>query len=383
MRTIAILGSTGSIGTQALDIISANPDEFSVAGLTAHSNIGKLKEQIDAFKPKAVAVMEREKAEVLAEEIDYAVPVLAGLAGIHSIATMQETDAVINSLVGSVGVTPTLKALDAGKRVCLANKETLVAAGGIVMQKAQQREAELLPIDSEHSAIFQCMRGVDDGEVRKLILTCSGGAFRDKSIGEMRSLTAKDALMHPTWKMGSKITIDSATLMNKGFEVIEAHHLFGMAYDAIEVVKHPQSIIHSLIELNDNAVLAQLGWPDMRIPIQYALSYPDRIPSSARPFSLIDVKQLTFGEIDAKRFPCLGYALLAGKAGGTMPAVLNAANEVAVHAFLNDEISFPDISRMVKEALDSHTLIRRPDIDEILEVDMRVKNEVRNTISEQ
>ena len=269
-----------------------------------------------------------------------------------------------------------MEAVKSGKNIALANKETLVTAGDIVMDLVKKKGVDLKPIDSEHSAIFQCIQGEELTDVKRLVITCSGGAFRDKTTEEMKKLKASDALKHPNWDMGKKITIDSATLMNKGFEVIEAHMLFGMDYDNINVMIHPQSIIHSLVEFKDSSVIAQLGWPDMKLPIQYALTHPARFSNDFKSLDLVKVGKLDFKDVDYAKFPCLEYAYDAGRIGGTMPCVLNAANEIAVYAFLKDKIEYFDISRLVKEALDKHKTIKKPEIDEILETDRQVKKEV-------
>jgi 1-deoxy-D-xylulose-5-phosphate reductoisomerase len=282
---------------------------------------------------------------------------------------------VVNSLVGSIGIRPTIRAIKSGKDVALANKETLVTAGEIIMGLAREHDTLIYPVDSEHSAIFQCLHGEDHGGIERIIITCSGGAFRDRKKEELPCLLPGDALRHPSWSMGEKITIDSATLMNKGFEVIEARMLFGVDYNRIEVVIHPQSIIHSLVEFADRSVLAQLSSPDMRLPIQYALTYPDRIETGLKPLDLARIRTLTFSPPDTGRFPCLDYAYEAGRIGGTMPCVLNAANEVAVRAFLQGAIGFTDIPAIIRRKLDDHAPVTDPGIDEILELDERIKRE--------
>ncbi|MBW2979868.1 1-deoxy-D-xylulose-5-phosphate reductoisomerase [Candidatus Woesearchaeota archaeon] len=373
---ISILGSTGSIGTQALDIVRNNPG-FKVKALSCNSNIEVLKEQIEKFKPEVVAVFDEEKADLLKADI----PIYKGLNGLVKIATMQDADIVINSLVGSIGVLPTLKAAQHFKTIALANKETLVAAGSIVMDMVRKNGVRLMPIDSEHSAIFQCLNGENIDEVNKITITCSGGAFKNKTIGELENVKAADALKHPTWNMGPKITIDCATLMNKGFEVIEAHWLYNMPYGKIEVVMHPQSIVHSLVEFQDHSVIAQLGMPSMKIPIQYALSHPKRFKNNTLPqLSLTDVKNLEFKEPDFDKFPCLKYAYEAGKIGGTLPAVMNAANEVAVRLFLENKIKFLGIAKIIKAAMDGHKPVKNPGLDEILDIDKKTKKEVKESL---
>ncbi|MBI2140364.1 1-deoxy-D-xylulose-5-phosphate reductoisomerase [Candidatus Woesearchaeota archaeon] len=389
MKTLSILGSTGSIGTQALEIAREHPNEFRIVGLSCHSNIELLKKQIVEFKPEAVAVFDEEKADHLTDELKADIPVYRGMDGLLKIAQLSDADTIVNALVGSIGVLPTVKAIEAGKNIALANKETLVAAGEIVMDKARKHSVKLMPIDSEHSAIFQCLnanaadggnkmsygKAVDD--VESVTLTCSGGPFRNfKSIKDFESIKPADALKHPTWNMGAKITIDSATLMNKGFEVIEAHWLYGRDYEKIKVVVHPQSIIHSFVEFKDKSVLAQVGFPDMRIPIQYALSYPKRLANTAsKPFNPVTAKELTFSEVNNELFPCLGFAYEAGKIGGTMPCAMNAANEVAVQLFLDGKIGFLGIAEKIKKTMDVLKVVKNPELDELLELDNDIKND--------
>ena len=378
MKSLSILGSTGSIGTQTLDIARNNPDEFKIIGLTANNNIEILKKQINEFNPEAVAVMNEEKADELKKDID--INVYSGIDGIIKIATLNEADTVINSLVGSIGVKPTIEAIKSKKNIALANKETLVTAGSVVIEEVKKNNVNLMPIDSEHSAIFQCLNGENINDVNKIIITCSGGAFKNLTKQQLEKATAEDALQHPTWNMGNKITIDSATLMNKGFEVIEAHWLYNLPYEKIDVVIHPKSIIHSLVEFKDNSVLAQLGNPDMKIPIQYALSYPKRFNSDSKKLNLTEIKNLSFSEPDFELFPCLKYAYDAGKTGGTLPAVLNAANEVLVHAFLENKIKFLDIPKLINKMMDSHNVIKNPDLNQILDVDKKVKEDTKKII---
>jgi 1-deoxy-D-xylulose-5-phosphate reductoisomerase len=373
MKRVTILGSTGSIGRQTLDVIRENRESFSVAALGCGSNIDLLERQISEFDVKTVAVFDEMKAMELRARVN--VDVLSGLNGIVEAAKVDSADVVLNALVGSIGIRPTMAALEAGKNVALANKETLVSAGIPVMEAANRFGAMIFPVDSEHSAIFQCLNGENAKSVRRLILTCSGGSFRNHSREELRRVSAEDALRHPSWSMGGKITVDSATLMNKGFEVIEAKMLFGVDYDGIEVVIHPQSIIHSLVEFADYSVLAQLSLPDMRIPIQYALTYPERMEGCSRPLDLAALGELTFYSPDAERFPCIKYAIEAGRAGGSMPCVLNAANEVAVRAFLAGRIGFMEIPDIIRRKLDAHVPIANPDIDGLIELDGRVKRE--------
>ena len=378
MKNLSILGSTGSIGTQTLDIVKNNPDEFKIIGLTTNKNIDLLKKQVNEFKPEAVAVMDENKADELKKEVD--VNVYSGIDGIIKVGILNGTDTVVNSLVGSIGVKPTVEAIKNKKNIALANKETLVTAGSVVMEEVKKNNVNLMPIDSEHSAIFQCLNGENINDVNKIIITASGGPFREYTKEQLEKVTVKDALKHPTWKMGKKITIDSATLMNKGFEIIETHWLYGTDYEKIDVVVHPQSIIHSLVEFRDESVIAQLGYPNMKTPIQYALSYPKRFNSNSKKLDLIQIKNLNFEEPDFERFPCLKYAFDAGKVDGTLPAVLNAANEIAVYAFLENKIKFIDISRIIKKMIDSHNLIKNPDLNQILDIDKKIKEETEKVI---
>lgn len=378
MKKLSILGSTGSIGTQTLEVARNNASEFKIAGLSANTNIELLKKQISEFNPEAVAVMDKEKADLLKKQVD--ISVYSGIEGIVKIAKLSEADTVVNSLVGAIGVMPTIEAIKAKKDIALANKETLVVAGDIVMKEVKKAKINLMPIDSEHSAIFQCLNGESKKEVSKIIITASGGPFRTKSIEEMQKMTVNDALNHPTWSMGNKITIDSATLMNKGLEVIEAHFLYGVGYENIEVVVHPQSIVHSLVEFKDKSVMAQLGNPSMKLPIQYALSYPKRLNLEMKKLNLAEIKNLTFEEPDLERFSCLKYAYEAGKISGSMPCVMNAANEIAVPAFLDGKIGFLDIPKIIRKTMDNHNTIKKPDINRILDADKKTRGETQKII---
>ena len=378
MKYLSILGSTGSIGTQTLDIVRQFPDEFKVVGLTTNKNSELLIKQIKEFKPKAVAIMDSSKKDDLLNFSSC--QVITGIEGLNKIASLSECDTVINSLVGSIGIEPTHQAIKNKKSIALANKETLVAAGSVIMEEAKKNNVNLMPIDSEHSAIFQCLNGENTSEVEKITLTCSGGPFKNHTQEQMENIAKEDALKHPTWSMGDKITIDSATLMNKGFEIIEAHWLYNIAYERIKIVIHPQSIIHSLVEFHDKSVIAQLGLPDMKLPIQYALSYPKRFQNSSQSLDLAKIKTLEFKEPDFEMFPCLKYAYKAGKTGGTLPAVMNAANEIAVYAFLENKIKFLDIARLIKKIMDSHKSIKNPCLNKILEVDKKTKEETRKLI---
>jgi 1-deoxy-D-xylulose-5-phosphate reductoisomerase len=349
MRKILIVGSTGSIGTQALDVISRS-DSLEVAALAAHSNADLLLEQAEAFSVDRVALADPDAAALAAERWTGG-QVLGGPEGLVALITERDCDLVLNALVGSAGLGPTVAALGEGIDLALANKESLVVGGELVMALAEATGAQILPVDSEHSALFQLVEGQPAGSVDRLVLTASGGPFRGRSAAELEDVTREDALAHPTWDMGGKITVDSATLMNKGLELIEAHHLFGLAYDRIDVLVHPQSIVHSLIHLNDGASLAHLGYPDMRVPISYALHYPERADVPVPTLDLAEVGQLTFERPDVETFSCLRLAGEAAAAGGTAPCTLNAANEVAVHAFLGGEIAFPDIAAVIERAL--------------------------------
>ena len=379
MKTVSILGSTGSIGTQTLEIIRQHPDKFKIVGLTANQNTELLIKQVKEFKPLETAVMDIKKAS---EVLNFTtVQVHHGIEGLNKIATLKEADIVVNALVGSIGIEPTYNAIKSKKNVALANKETLVAAGSVIMEEAKKNNVGIIPVDSEHSAILQCIQGNSINDIKKIIITCSGGPFKNKSSGELETATVNDALNHPTWDMGNKITIDSATLMNKGFEVIEAHWLYGIPYDKIEAVIHPQSIVHSFVEFKDNSVIAQLGLPDMKIPIQYALSFPERLESYfENKLNLAKIKNLEFSEPDFEKFPCLRCAYEAGKIGGTMPAALNASNEVAVKYFLEGKIKFLDIQKIIMKVMDEHNVIQNPSLKEILEADKNVKEITKNSI---
>jgi 1-deoxy-D-xylulose-5-phosphate reductoisomerase len=381
VKAISLLGSTGSIGTQTLDIVAQNPDRFRIVGLAAGRNVEMLAAQIRTFRPQIAAICDPDALPSLREAIAGLDPqpiLLGGAAGVVEVARYGDAEAVVTGIVGCAGLLPTIAAIEAGKDIALANKETLIAGGPVVLPLVQKHNVKLLPADSEHSAIFQCLQGVPAGGLRRILLTASGGAFRDRPVEELAQVTVADALKHPNWTMGRKITIDSATLMNKGLEVIEAHFLFGADYDQIEIVIHPQSIIHSLIELQDTSVLAQLGWPDMRLPLLYALSYPDRIPTDWKKLDLVKAGDLTFREPDHQKYPCMQLAYAAGRAGGSMPAVLNAANEQAVELFLNEQITFLDIPRLIEQVCDRHQSQNRsdPSLDDILAADHWARQEV-------
>lgn len=381
MKAITLLGSTGSIGTQTLDIVAQYPEQFRIVGLTAGRNVTLLAQQIRQFRPEIVAIGDEDKLQELQEaiaDIDYQPMILVGETGVVEVARYGDAEAVVTGIVGCAGLLPTIAAIQAGKDIALANKETLIAGGPVVNPLIEKHGVKILPADSEHSAIFQCLQGVLPGGLRRIILTASGGSFRDLPIEKLAEVTVADALKHPNWSMGQKITIDSATLMNKGLEVIEAHYLFGMNYDDIDIVIHPQSIIHSLIELQDTSVLAQLGWPDMRLPLLYALSWPERIHTDWKPFDLVKSGDLTFREPDHEKYPCMQLAYAAGRAGGSMPAVLNAANEQAVALFLEEKIQFLDIPKLIEKACDKHQPdnCESPGLDDILAADKWARQEV-------
>ncbi len=373
MKNVVILGSTGSIGTQSLEVIEEKPD-FSVTAISGNSNIDLLEKQVRKFKPKFVAVPDEYRANELGIKIkDTSTKVLSGKESLEEIASLPEADTVITGIVGIAGLLPTISAVKSGKRIGLANKETLVTAGDIVIETAKKTGAEIIPVDSEHSAIFQCMaaRVNDknyDEELKRIILTASGGPFFGKSIDDLKNVTKKEALLHPNWSMGAKITIDSATLMNKGLEVLEAKSLFSVPLSKVDVLVHRQSIVHSMVEFSDNAVIAQLGTPDMKLPIQYALTYPERLSMVGNKLDLTK-KCLTFEKADTDTFKCLALAYRAGEQGGTMPTVLNGANEAAVALFLEDKIGFLDIGNIIEMALDEHKNIKEPSIFDILQAD--------------
>ncbi|HEY9749008.1 MAG TPA: 1-deoxy-D-xylulose-5-phosphate reductoisomerase [Allocoleopsis sp.] len=387
MKAITLLGSTGSIGTQTLDIVAQYPDQFRIVGLAAGRNVELLAQQIRQFKPEIVAICDEEKLPELREAIADLDPqpiLLTGDAGIVEVARYGDSEAVVTGIVGCAGLLPTIAAIEAGKDIALANKETLIAGGPVVLPLVEKHGIKLLPADSEHSAIFQCLQGVPKGGLRRILLTASGGAFRDWPVEKLPQVTVADALKHPNWSMGRKITVDSATLMNKGLEVIEAHFLFGMDYDDIEIVIHPQSIIHSLIELQDTSVLAQLGWPDMRLPLLYALSWPDRIYTNWERLDLVKAGDLTFRAPDHQKYPCMQLAYAAGRAGGSMPAVLNAANEQAVALFLDEKIRFLDLPRLIETACDRYQAQNSstPTLEDIVAADQWARQAVLQATEE-
>jgi 1-deoxy-D-xylulose-5-phosphate reductoisomerase len=368
LKKISILGSTGSIGTQTLDVVR-NIEGFEVKALSTNKNIDLLEKQIEEFHPKKVAVMDEEKAYELKKRIGSKIEILKGLEGLIEIAVMDEIDTLVTSVVGVIGLIPTYKAIQNKKNIALANKETLVTAGKIIMEEAKKNNVSIYPVDSEHSAIFQCLQGNPLNPVSRLILTASGGPFRSKSLKELENVTVKEALKHPNWEMGAKITIDSATMMNKGLEVIEARWLFDVELNKIEVLIHPQSIIHSMVEFEDGSIIAQMGEPDMRLPIQYALTYPKRVKNNWPKVNFAERNLLSFENPDLSVFKCLQLAYDALKIGGSMPAVLNAANEVAVDKFLKKEIAFLDIPRIIQDVMDKHELVENPSLSDIVNVD--------------
>ncbi|MCZ2258790.1 1-deoxy-D-xylulose-5-phosphate reductoisomerase [Sporosarcina sp. G11-34] len=375
-KKISLLGATGSIGTQTIDIIQSNPDKFQLVSFSAGKNIDKVREIASTLKPKVVSVILREDAAKLQSEFP-AIKFIYGHEGLIEIAAHTGADVVVNAVIGSVGLRPTLEAIRSGITIAIANKETLVAAGDIVIEEARKYNVPLLPVDSEHSALFQALNGENPKRVSKLILTASGGSFRDLSREELANVTVAQALAHPNWSMGNKLTIDSATMMNKGLEVIEAHHLFGMPYDDIDVLLHRESIIHSMVEFEDTSVMAQLGSPDMRVPIQYALTYPDRIPmKNANRLRLEEIGQLHFEKVDFVRFKALELAYAAGREGGTLPTVMNAANEIAVGLFMQGKIPFLQIEEFVERVMNNHETISTPNFEAILEADSRARKMV-------
>jgi 1-deoxy-D-xylulose-5-phosphate reductoisomerase len=366
-KRIAILGSTGSIGTQSLEVIARNPDHFEVEVLTANNNTSLLIEQARQFIPNVVVIGNEEKYQQVKEALlDLPVKVYAGNKALEQVVQMESIDMVLTAMVGYSGLLPTIKAIEAGKHIAIANKETLVVAGDIITKLARQKNVGILPVDSEHSAIFQCLTGEYMNPIEKIMLTCSGGPFRGKTREELRHIKPADALAHPNWDMGAKITIDSATLMNKGFEMIEAHWLFGLSPDDIEVVVHPQSIIHSLVQFRDGSIKAQLGLPDMRLPIQYALSYPERFANDFPRFSFLDYPKLTFEQPDLKNFRNLALAFEAIRIGGNMPCVLNAANEVVICAFLMQKIGFIEMSEIIETVMEKADYLAQPSLEDYI-----------------
>ncbi|KAI3981485.1 hypothetical protein MKX01_007412 [Papaver californicum] len=377
-KPISIVGSTGSIGTQTLDIVAENPEKFRIVALAAGSNVTLLADQVKTFRPQLVAIRNESLVDELKEALadaDYKPEIIPGEQGVIEVARHSDAATVVTGIVGCAGLKPTVAAIEAGKDIALANKETLIAGGPFVLPLAQEHKVKILPADSEHSAIFQCIQGLPTGALRRIILTASGGAFRDWPVEKLKEVKVADALKHPNWNMGKKITVDSATLFNKGLEVIEAHYLFGAEYDDIDIVIHPQSIIHSMIETQDSSVLAQLGWPDMRLPILYTLSWPDRVHCSEISWPRLDLCKLgslTFKAPDNVKYPSMDLAYAAGRAGGTMTGVLSAANEKAVEMFIDEKISYLDIFKVVELTCDKHRseLVTSPSLDDIIHYDL-------------
>ena len=382
MKNISILGATGSIGTQTLDVIRNSDEKINLIGITANSSVDKIKEIIREFEPKYVAMMDENSAKSIEEFCSKEYPniqVFNGIDGLIKVATLEEIDTVVTSVVGMIGLKPTMAAIEAKKDIALANKETLVVAGELVMNKAKENNVKILPVDSEHSAIFQSLSGYKNKDLNKILLTASGGPFRGKTIEDLKDVTVKEALKHPKWNMGQKISIDSATLMNKGLEVIEAHFLFDCDYDNIEVIVHPQSIIHSMVEYKDASVIAQLGSPDMRLPIQYALNYPERKAMIANPVNFYELGALTFEKPDLETFKCLRFAYEAGKIGGLAPTILNGANEEAVALLLKEKIKFLQIAEIIEECMNvfKENYYDELTLDNIIELDKKVREYIR------
>ena len=382
MKNISILGATGSIGTQTLDVIRNSDGKINLIGITANSSVDKIKEIIGEFEPKYVAMMDENSSKIIEEFCNKEYPniqVLSGIDGLVKIATLEEIDTVVTSVVGMIGLKPTIATIEAKKDIALANKETLVVAGELVMNKAKENNVKILPVDSEHSAIFQSLSGYKNKDINKILLTASGGPFRGKTIDDLKDVTVKEALKHPKWNMGQKISIDSATLMNKGLEVIEAHFLFDCDYDNIEVIVHPQSIIHSMVEYKDASVIAQLGSPDMRLPIQYALNYPERKGMIAKPVNFYELGALTFEKLDLETFKCLRFAYEAGKIGGLAPTILNGANEEAVALLLKEKIKFLQIAEIIEECMCvfKENYYDELTLDNIIELDKKVREYIR------
>ena len=383
MKTISVLGSTGSIGTQTLDVIEAYPDRFRAGALAANRRWELLAEQARKFHPKAVAVGDETFYPQLREALaGSGIEVLAGESGVIELAGREDQDIVLSALVGVAGLKPTVAALEAGRPIALANKETLVVGGELVTKLAKKQGLPLLPVDSEHSAIFQSIQGRGLKAVKRIMLTASGGPFRTVPAEKLAAMTAAEALQHPTWSMGAKITVDSSSLMNKGFEVLEAMHLFEVSLEQIDIWVHPQSIVHSMVEFWDGSVIAQMGPPDMRTPIQYALGYPGCLTHSWQTLSVQHCRSLTFEEPRWDDFPCLSYAFEAGRQGGTMPCCLNAANEIAVAAFLAGQIKFGDIPKVLRRAMDSHTVVSGPSLEVLSEVDADVRRRSAEYVEE-
>ncbi|MFD4928313.1 1-deoxy-D-xylulose-5-phosphate reductoisomerase [Peribacillus butanolivorans] len=385
MKYISLLGATGSIGQQTADVVRAHPDQFKIVALSAGKNIELVRTYIQEFEPKLVSVQTKEDYHVLKSEFfsKKDIEFMYGDEGLTAVAVYDQATILVNAVIGSVGLYPTLQAIKAKKDIAIANKETLVTAGHLVINEAKKAGVRLLPVDSEHSAIFQALQGEKEKNIERLVITASGGSFRDRTREELKGVTVEEALNHPNWSMGAKITVDSASMMNKGLEVIEAHWLFDLPYDKIDVLLHKESIIHSMVEFHDSSVIAQLGTPDMRVPIQYALTYPDRLPLVGRKrLNLADAGKLHFSDMDFTRYPCLQFAYKAGKMGGTMTTVLNAANEAAVAAFLSGNVSFLEIETLIEKALNQHSVITLPDLETIQEVDLMTRQYIESLVKD-
>ena len=379
VKNISILGVTGSIGTQALDIIRDKENKINLIGVTAHRNFQGLVDIIEEFSPKYIGVTDEKCYKDIVEYCEKGnkhANLFFGEEALEKIATLEEVDTVLTSVVGIAGLKPTIKAIEAKKNIALANKETLVVAGDIVMAKAKESGIKILPVDSEHGAIFQCIQGNERKDISKIILTASGGPFRGKTRDDLKEITPKEALKHPKWNMGRKISIDSSTLVNKGLEVIEAHFLFGADYNDIEVIVHPQSIVHSMVEYKDGSIIAQLGSTDMRLPIQYALSYPERREAIADKLDFKTISKLTFEQPDINTFRCLELAFKAGKLGGNMPAIYNGANEIAVELFLDEKIKYLQIEEIIEDAMNKFPHVKNPDLQQVLDIDNQVREYV-------
>ena len=374
MKNISILGATGSIGIQSLDVIKNNPHKFKLNSISIGENIYELRKILKHFSPELVCLKNKDDFERIRVEYP-TIKFTYGNDGLLEIATFNKSNIIINALVGNMGLLPTIHAIESHKNVALANKETLVTAGHIINQKVKEYNVDLIPIDSEHSAIFQALNGENHKSIKNLILTASGGSFRDKTRDELKNVSIEDALKHPNWSMGAKITIDSATMVNKGLEIIEAHFLFNVNYQNIKVILHRESIIHSMVEFNDSTIIAQLGTPDMRVPIQYALTYPDRIQNkNFKALNFEEISSLNFSKVDFERYPCVKMAFEAGKLGGTATTIFNSSNEEAVRLFLNKKISFLDIELLIKKSLSNYTIIKNPDLNTIIQLDKEVKS---------
>ncbi|WP_409305457.1 1-deoxy-D-xylulose-5-phosphate reductoisomerase [Peribacillus sp. SCS-155] len=384
MKYISLLGATGSIGRQTAEVVREHPDQFRIVALSAGKNIGLITEYIEEFNPELVSVQNKEDYEALQSQFaGRNIKFHWGEEGLVEAAVYDKAQVLVNAVIGSVGLYPTLQAISAKKDIAIANKETLVTAGHLVMSEAKKAGVKLLPVDSEHSAIFQALQGEQHKNIERLIITASGGSFRDRTREDLKNVTVEEALNHPNWSMGAKITIDSASMMNKGLEVIEAHWLFDLPYEKIDVLLHKESIIHSMVEFHDSSVMAQLGTPDMRVPIQYALTYPDRLPlSSSSRLNLAQLGRLHFSEMDFGRYPALKLAYEAGKMGGTMPTVLNAANEEAVAGFLSGMISFLDIEALIEDALSNHDAIIDPELSVIQEIDLETRKYIKTLLKQ-